>query len=88
MAFNPSSNIVNSLFNVYMFLSLILVIGGLALLGMDAKGFPLLILALVMAATLRLLWTIREELRVANKQQRVQAGVLHEMVSQRSETRE
>lgn len=81
-------SIVNSLFNVYMFLSLMLVLGGLALTGMDAKGVPLLIVALVMAATLRLLWTIREELRVANKQQQVQSGVLRELVSLRSETRE
>lgn len=81
-------SIVNSLFNVYTFLSLTLVIGGLALLGMDAKGLPVLIVALVMAATLRLLWTIREELRVANKQQQVQATVLRELVLRRGETHE
>lgn len=73
-------SIINSLFNVYTFLSLILVLGGLALLGMDAKGLPLLIVALFMAALLRLLWTIREELRVASKQQQEQARILRELV--------
>lgn len=78
-------SIINSLFNVYTFLCLILVIGGLALLGMDAKGLPLLIVALFMAALLRLLWTIREELREANKQRRAQAKVLRELVLRGSE---
>lgn len=79
--------IVNNIFNPYTFLCIILVIGGLALIGMDAKGLPLLIVALVMAATLRLLWTIREELRAANKQRQQQATVLRELALRGSEAR-
>lgn len=77
--------IINSFFNPYTFLCLLLVIGGLALVGMDAKGFPLLIVALVMAATLRLLWTIREELRQGNKFQAEQAKVMRAVLMRGSE---
>lgn len=78
-------NIINSIFNPYTFLCLILVIGGAALLGMDAKGLPILIVALVLAAIIRLLWTIREELREGNKQRQEQAKVLRALVMRGSE---
>ena len=70
-------SLVNSIFNPYTFLCLILLIGGVAVAWIDAKGIPLLLVAATLAAVLRLLWTIREELREANSntilhQQRVE----------------
>ena len=72
--------IINNLFNPYTFLCILLALGGLALLLMDAKGLPLLIVSLVLAATVRLLWTIREELREGNRQRQAQAQILRALV--------
>ncbi|GAA5504348.1 hypothetical protein Dxin01_04118 [Deinococcus xinjiangensis] len=68
--------LVNQFFNPYTFLGLVLLIGGIGLVFMDAKGFPLLLVAAVFAAILRLLWTIREELRRQADQQADQNALL------------
>ena len=55
-------NLVNGLFTPYTFLCVVLLLGGVALTGFDAKGLPLLVIAAVLVAFIRLLYTIRAEL--------------------------
>ena len=68
--------LVNQFFNPYTFLGIVILLGGVALLMMDAKGLPLFLLAAVISATIRLLWTIREELRQSNEQRAEQIALL------------
>lgn len=63
--------LMNGLFTPYTFLSLVLVLGGVAVAMQDAKGIPVLIIAATVAAVIRLLYTTREELRQTNEQQRL-----------------
>ncbi|PNY79227.1 hypothetical protein [Deinococcus koreensis] len=55
--------LMNGLFTPYTFLSVVLLIGGLWVTLFDAKGLPLLIIAAVLVALIRLLYTIRAEMR-------------------------
>lgn len=59
-------NLMNGLFTPYTFLCVVLLLGGVALTGFDAKGLPLLVVAAVLVALIRLLYTIRAELRAGN----------------------
>lgn len=61
-------NVVNSVFTPYFFLCLVLLLGGVSVTLYDAKGLPLLIVAAVMVALIRLLYSIRAELRRGNEQ--------------------
>jgi threonine/homoserine/homoserine lactone efflux protein len=73
---------VNSFFNPYFFLCLVLVVGGAMLAAFDAKGIPLLILGAVLAAIIRLLHTIRSDLREANELRQAETKLLrHVLVS-------
>lgn len=54
---------VQSIMNPYTLLSAILIIFGLALVRLDAKGVPILLLILTVVAVIRLLYSIRSELR-------------------------
>lgn len=58
--------LMNGLFTPYTFLSLLLLIGGLSVTLFDAKGLPLLIVAAVLVSVIRLLYTIRAEMRAGN----------------------
>ncbi|TDE84950.1 hypothetical protein [Deinococcus sp. S9] len=59
-------NLMNGLFTPYTFLCVVLLLGGLSLTLFDAKGIPFLIIAAVLVAFIRLLYTIRAELRAGN----------------------
>jgi DMSO reductase anchor subunit len=59
-------NLMNGLFTPYTFLCTLLLLGGLSVTLFDAKGLPLLIAAAVLVAIIRLLYTIRTDLRAAN----------------------
>lgn len=67
--------LMNNIFNPYTALCLILVISGAGVALMDAKGIILLLVAAFMAALVRLLWTIREELRESNGHLQAQVRV-------------
>ena len=67
--------LMNNIFNPYTALCLILVLSGAGVALMDAKGIILLLVAAFMAALVRLLWTIREELRESNGHLQAQVQV-------------
>jgi len=69
-------HLVNGLFTPYTFLCLLLLLGGLTLTLFDAKGLPLLLMAAVLVAIIRLLHTIRAALRVGNELQRQNNALL------------
>lgn len=78
--------LINNLFNLYTALCLALLLFGAAVARMDAKGVPVLLGAAVLAAVIRLLWTIREELRESNQRQAEQAKILRSVLLRGSET--
>lgn len=72
--------LVNHIFNPYTALCVVLLLCGVAVALMDAKGIVLLLVAGFLAAVVRLLWTIREELRESNSHQQEQGKVLRAAV--------
>ncbi|GGO40445.1 hypothetical protein [Deinococcus humi] len=68
--------LVNSLFNPYTALCLLLLISGVGVALMDARGMAMLLVTAFLAAVVRLLWTIREELRETNTHQQAQVKLL------------
>ena len=63
--------LIEGLFTPYTMLCIILVIFGIWLVLLDAKGVPLLLGVLVAVAFIRLLYSIRQELRDMNERQRM-----------------
>ena len=67
--------LMNNIFNPYTALCVVLVLSGVGVALLDAKGIALLLVAAFMAALVRLLWTIREELRESNSHLQAQVQV-------------